>query len=145
VNVADDAAVYFLRAFARGCCCGFLAEHVVEPCLLFLESLLRLVELVEASTLPFQVTPACGGSSLAEVSGEVGSPSAELSWELVEWTASGCRVSVPSCREAHSQPPRSSLRMLLRRLGVHLLWRREQLVRRRATSAPWGTRSRSRA
>jgi hypothetical protein len=90
VNVADDAAVYFLHAFARGCCCSFLAEHVVEPCLLFLESLLSLVELVEASTLPFEVTPACGGSSLAEVSGEVGSPSAELSWELVEWIASAC-------------------------------------------------------
>jgi hypothetical protein len=56
--------------------------------LIFLENLLSLVELVEASTLSFEVTPAYGGSSLEEVSGEVSSPSAEHLSDLVELTTS---------------------------------------------------------
>jgi hypothetical protein len=68
MNVVDDAAAYILCAFARGGCRGFRAKHVVEPCLLFLESLLSLVELVEASVLPFAVTPDLRGSPLAEAS-----------------------------------------------------------------------------
>jgi hypothetical protein len=56
VNIIDDAVVYFLCALTRGRCRSLRAECVVLPCLLFLESLLSLVELVEASTLPFAVT-----------------------------------------------------------------------------------------
>jgi hypothetical protein len=66
------------------------SERVVEPRLLVLESLLSLVKLVEARLLPLAVILVLRGSSLAEASGEVGSPSVELSSELVEWIASGC-------------------------------------------------------
>jgi hypothetical protein len=51
MNVDDDTAVYLLCAVARERCHGLCVEHVVEPRLLVLESLLGLIELVEASTL----------------------------------------------------------------------------------------------
>jgi hypothetical protein len=90
VNIIDDAAVYLFCSLARGRCYGLCAERVVEPRLLVLESLLSLVKLVEARLLPLAVILVLRGSSLAEASGEVGSPSVELSSELVEWIASGC-------------------------------------------------------
>jgi hypothetical protein len=55
VNVADDAEVYLLCALMRGHCCGLRAEHVMEPRPLVLESLLSLVQLVEARLLPLTV------------------------------------------------------------------------------------------
>jgi hypothetical protein len=58
--IANDAAAYFLCALARGRCHGLRVERVVEPCLLVLESLLSLVELVEPSTLPLAVVLVLG-------------------------------------------------------------------------------------
>jgi hypothetical protein len=52
VNAADDAAAYHMCALLRGHCHGLRAERVVEPRLLVLESLLSLLELVEARLLP---------------------------------------------------------------------------------------------
>jgi hypothetical protein len=57
MNVADDAVSYLLCVFVRERCRGFCTERVVDPCLLFLESFLSLVELAEASILPFAVAP----------------------------------------------------------------------------------------
>jgi hypothetical protein len=47
--------------FARERCCSFCTVRVVEPCLLFLESFLSLVELTEASILLFAVAPGLRG------------------------------------------------------------------------------------
>jgi hypothetical protein len=79
MNVVDDAAAYLLCALMCGCCCGLRAERVVEPHLLDLESLLNLVQLVEAGLMSLTVMLIL----------HVDSPSAELSSELSEWTASG--------------------------------------------------------
>jgi hypothetical protein len=43
VNVADDAVAYLLCAFARRHCHNLHTECMVEPCLLFFESLVSLV------------------------------------------------------------------------------------------------------
>jgi hypothetical protein len=51
LNVIDDAAAYRLCAFMCRCCHCLCAEHVVEPHLLILESLLSLIQLIEARLL----------------------------------------------------------------------------------------------
>jgi hypothetical protein len=53
MNVTNDAAMYFLHVLAGWHCRSLRVERVVEPCLLFLESLLTFVE---ASTLRLTVT-----------------------------------------------------------------------------------------
>jgi hypothetical protein len=55
VNITDDVAAYLLCALTHRRRYGLRVECVVEPCLLVLESLLSLVELIEASTLPLAV------------------------------------------------------------------------------------------
>jgi hypothetical protein len=69
---------------------GLRTKHVVEPHLLVLESLLSSSGSLRRACYRSRSPSSCEGSSLVEASGEVGSPSAELSSELVEWTTSAC-------------------------------------------------------
>jgi hypothetical protein len=61
VNIIDDAAAHFLRAFARRRGCDPHAKLIVEFRLLLFEGLPRLVKVFEAGTMSFVIVPSLWG------------------------------------------------------------------------------------